>query len=373
MKKIFILYFFSLSLIFSQSSISPEIEEILNKMENVFKNRIIETKVEFTMSGMGMTNQVNLSIIVDLKTEKFYMEIGDMSKMVYDGENIWNYNKIGNTYFKIPYKKEETQIKETPYSIIIPTKKEEIIRKFTKIDSATIENVEFEGKKSYLVKFKGKDFLNNDSSISLWLSSENYLPLQFIMNFSAKDFPEPMTMKYKIKSLKLDPQVPKDIFVFKPPEGAKELTIPEKSLKSESFEGKKPPDFTLTSLKGEKISLSSLKGKVVIIDFWASWCPPCREELKIIQKLHNEYKDKGVIILCINSNEEREKVKDFIDENNYNFTVLLDSDGKVSDNYRVKSIPRIFLINKEGIVVKDITGYSIESEKILKEEIEKIK
>jgi peroxiredoxin/outer membrane lipoprotein-sorting protein len=373
MKKFFILFFLSFSLIFSQSSFSPEIEDVLNKLENVFKDKMMESQIEFTTIMMGMTTQLNLNVIVDLKTEKFYMEIGDISKMVYDGENIWSYNRIGNTYFKMPYKKEEIKIKEMPYSIIIPTKKEEITKIFNKVDSATIENFEFEGKKSYLIKVKGKDVLNNDNSISLWVSSENYLPLQFIMSFSVKGLPEPMVLKYKVKSLKLDPQVPKDIFVFKPPEGAKEFKLPGGTPKEESFEGKKAPDFTLTSLKGEKISLSSLKGKVVIIDFWASWCPPCREELKIIQKLYDEYKDRGVIILCINSNEEREKVEDFIDENNYNFTVLLDTDGRVSDNYKVISIPRIFLINKEGIVVKDMTGYSPESEKILKEEIEKIK
>ena len=71
--------------------------------------------------------------------------------------------------------------------------------------------------------------------------------------------------------------------------------------------------------------------------------------------------------------KREKKVEDFINKNNYSFKVLLDSDGKVSDNYKVISIPRILVINKEGIVVKDITGYSSESEKILKEEIEKIK
>ena len=304
-KKIFILFIFSFSLIFSQFSFSPEIEDVLNKMENVFKDKIIEINVDCSTNFKGLSTLINSNIITDLKTGKFCLEIGEMGKMVYDGENIWKYDKVKNTYSKMPYAKEIRQI--LVLSGFIPSKKEEIIGLFTKVDSATIENVEFEGKKSCLIKINGKNVLNNDISLSLWISSENYIPIQYNISFSLKESPEPIVTKYIIKSLKIDPQIPKDIFVFKPPQGAKEFTLSEGISKTESFEGKKAPDFTLNSLKGEKITLSSLKGKVVIIDFWASWCGPCREELKILQKLHDEYKDKGVIIICINSNEERKK------------------------------------------------------------------
>ncbi|HOK55861.1 MAG TPA: redoxin domain-containing protein [bacterium] len=370
MKKIVFFYFLVITLIFSQE-IPQKIKDILGKTESILKDKMIESRIESSYKMMGMTTLFDIRIITDLKTEKFYMEMGEMGITVYDGENLWTYNKMSNLYTKIPISKDELEKNKESF---IPTSIKEISEFLPKLDSSSIEEVNFDDKKCYRIELTGKDKRNNNVKLTLFIDSSNYLPAQFEIESKFPSINEPIIIKNRIKTLKINPEVPSDIFVFKPPSGAKEFKFSDtRTSKEESLEGKKAPDFNLKDIEGKSITLSSYEGKVVLLNFWASWCPPCREELKVIQKIYNEYKDKGVIVLCVNSGEDKEKVEDFIDENNYKFPVLLDTDSKVSDNYKVNTIPRVLLINKDGIVVKDLTGYTSENEKILREEIEKIK
>jgi len=106
-------------------------------------------------------------------------------------------------------------------------------------------------------------------------------------------------------------------------------------------------NFTLSDLEGKKWTLKELQGKIVVVNFWATWCPPCRSEIPDLQGLYGEFKDKGVVILGI-SDEEADKVKPFIAEQNVTYPILLDPGRKVNDAFRVQGIPRTFVYNREG-------------------------
>jgi peroxiredoxin len=109
-------------------------------------------------------------------------------------------------------------------------------------------------------------------------------------------------------------------------------------------------DFTLTDLQGKIWSLRELKGKVVLVNFWATWCPPCRKEMPDLNTLYQRFKDQGFVILAI-SDEEVGKVKPFIAERNISYPVMLDPGRKVNDLFQVEGIPKSFVYDREGKLV----------------------
>jgi len=115
-------------------------------------------------------------------------------------------------------------------------------------------------------------------------------------------------------------------------------------------------DFTLEDLQGNKVTLSDLKGKKVFLNFWATWCPPCKAEMPDIEKLYQETKDSDLVILAVNVGEDKKTVQDFIKKNNYNFPILLDVKGEVSQLYQVTGIPTTYFIDTEGIFSDVSTG-----------------
>lgn len=109
-------------------------------------------------------------------------------------------------------------------------------------------------------------------------------------------------------------------------------------------------DFTLTDLQGKSWHLADLRGKVVLVNFWATWCPPCRKEMPDLQALYDQYKDQGFLVLSI-SDEATAKVAPFITERNISYPVLLDPGRKVSELYQVDGIPKSFVYDRGGKLV----------------------
>ncbi len=109
-------------------------------------------------------------------------------------------------------------------------------------------------------------------------------------------------------------------------------------------------DFTLTDIQGNSWTLSSLKGKVVIVNFWATWCPPCRKEMPDLNAFAAQFKDQGLVILAI-SDEDMATVKPFIDKAGYTYPILLDPSRKINTLYHIDGIPKSFIYNREGKLV----------------------
>ena len=119
------------------------------------------------------------------------------------------------------------------------------------------------------------------------------------------------------------------------------------------------PDFSLKTLDGKMVRLSELRGKkVVLINFWATWCPPCRLEMPTMQQIYAEYKGRGFEILAINIEPDaKEEIRDFMKELRLTFPVLLDSDMKVTRKYRLIGLPVSMLIDRQGIIRSKEIGY----------------
>ncbi len=110
-------------------------------------------------------------------------------------------------------------------------------------------------------------------------------------------------------------------------------------------------DFTLATLDGKTSSLGAMKGKLVVLNFWATWCPPCRSEMPAMQVLYEKLKDRGFVVLAVDLAEEAAVVRDYVKQNNLTFPVLLDASGEVGGIYGAQSIPTTYLIDQYGYVL----------------------
>jgi peroxiredoxin len=111
-------------------------------------------------------------------------------------------------------------------------------------------------------------------------------------------------------------------------------------------------DFTLTDLEGQKWTLKALHGKVVLVNFWATWCPPCRKELPDLQSLSEKFKDQGLVVLAI-SDEDAAKVKPFVEQRKLTYPVLLDNGGEVAKEFSIEGIPKSFVYDRDGKLVAE--------------------
>ena len=129
-------------------------------------------------------------------------------------------------------------------------------------------------------------------------------------------------------------------------------------------------DFTLELFNGELFHLNTHKGKPVVINFWASWCIPCREEMPVLEKAYKEYKKKGVVFIGISVQDTETKAREFVKEFQVSFPTGIDMTGVIRDSYRVYGLPTTFFIDREGKI--DYLHVGGVNEELLKYELEKL-
>jgi cytochrome c biogenesis protein CcmG, thiol:disulfide interchange protein DsbE len=133
------------------------------------------------------------------------------------------------------------------------------------------------------------------------------------------------------------------------------------------------PDFTLKTPAGKSYTLSELRGSAVLVNLWATWCPPCRAEMPAIQRLYEEYKDQGLVVLAVNATNQDNPlaVAPFVAEYGLTFPILLDETGDVSQKYQLRSLPSSYFIRRDGRIEEVVFGGPM-SEALLRTRIDRI-
>jgi peroxiredoxin len=127
--------------------------------------------------------------------------------------------------------------------------------------------------------------------------------------------------------------------------------------------GKPAPDFSTTLLDGTPVSSQSLRGKVVVLDFWATWCPPCREGLPHLQAMSADpgLSKSGLTVMAVNESEDDGTVRDFLNGHHFGFDVVRDGNGSLGRTFDVSELPTTVVIGRDGIVRAIFTGYTRET------------
>lgn len=128
----------------------------------------------------------------------------------------------------------------------------------------------------------------------------------------------------------------------------------EVEMTTEVVVGEVAPNFILENLEGDRVSLQDYRGKIVLVNFWATWCKYCDEEMPDLEKFDNENED--LVILAVDVKESRKKVENYINKGEYTFEVLLDETGKVASTYLVNAFPTTYFIDENGILLGAVPG-----------------
>ena len=143
-------------------------------------------------------------------------------------------------------------------------------------------------------------------------------------------------------------------------------------LNADKNDNSRAPEFTLKDLQGRSLSLSALKGKVVLLNFWATWCPPCKAEMPSMNKLYNDMKARGLEVIAISADNSPSAVREFLSKCRLDFLVLFDETKAVTRLYHVFSMPTTFLIDRNGVIVEKFYGEEDWNDPAIRKKIENL-
>lgn len=148
------------------------------------------------------------------------------------------------------------------------------------------------------------------------------------------------------------------------------LTAPD--AEAVARRGQPAPAFKLFAVNGQPLSNEGLKGSVVIIDFWATWCPPCRESLPFFNELHRKYSKQGLQIIGMNVDEGPEReLKNFVAEKGLLYTIAM-APRKLQDEFGIRALPVLYILDRNGIVREQVVGFSAQAGKVIENNVKKL-
>ena len=285
---------------------------------------------------------------------------GDRARqLVINDTMTWAYHPESKQYVKRPGELLPVSLRsDFPNPISTYARLDELIESAKIIESDTTYEMVEEVRPAYLLEVipKQTDQTAGQSiTMMLWVDRESFGVLQerrtsYIPNSPYGPMSIRQTTSYSAATLNSD--IPDSLFVFTLPDSANRVThidaFPKIPL---TLYGLPAKNFSLVELnEREEVSFEDYSGNVIVINFWATWCGPCRAEMDALNTIYRERKDDGLVVLAINEEETPEQVASYINAGGFDFTVLLDQIGLVSREYSVYELPTTYIIDRNGVI-----------------------
>lgn len=351
---------------FSQDT--PDARALLNesgKALHDYKSYVIEHEVVVEMQG-GAESRLEMPVkLAASSPDKLRIESNGQlgsTLIVSDGENTWMYIGPFKQYTKTPAASSPEALMKS-MNPGIGQMLEDLKSKDPYLSAKILggESLQVSGKKfdCYVLEavldtmhLPGAMTLS-DAVMKMWIDKNSKIVLKqtttATIQGEALPTPAHMSQSTTVTSLKLNEPLADSMFKFTPPEGAKEVTEFKGPVKATAdLTGKVAADFKLNSVDGKEYSLQSLHGKVVLLDFWATWCVPCRNDMPALQKVYQDFRDKGLVMLGMDVGEDQNTVDKFLLGTKLSYPIVLAGDADVVQDYKVTAFPTVVLIDSEG-------------------------
>jgi len=356
----------------------PDGDTLVKQQQAAIKNhRSLKYEAEMNIEMTGpmatkMTGQISMAMQNPGKMRMESKVAGVSITMVSDGETTWAYNSMSNQYVKQNAAMGPEGIVKMMGIQGMPDMSKVTMTSKTLRD----EPIEMDGEKHdcWVVETKvGKMELPqaagaevSDMVMTTWIDKKTGIDLQAAtsMKMRIPGAADAMGMNQKLvkKSLKVDEPLPDSLFAFTPPAGATETaTLMGSTLPKGDLAGKDAAAFDVRALDAKPYSLAALKGQPVLLDFWATWCGPCRKSLPLVDKMYQDYKDQGLVVLGVDAGEDRATVEEFLHKNPIAYPVVLGGDGDILKSYEVSAFPTFVMIGRDGRIVAHQIGFGGEA------------
>jgi len=393
MRIAFILLLLSAAPGFSMQSGVPEpdprelVKQSAQAMQR-YRSYRLDAVTVIDMKGGAFNNRIEMPTTVavrrpDRMRVESKSEAADMT-IVSDGENTWIHMLPANQYIK-------RAASSSPDAAVLQSgllqKLPDINKSIRSVKLTGQDTLEIEGKKyqCWLVetrfdKIEIPSFATGgtiqDAVQIMWIDKERNLLLQNSfgarINAPALGVPIEMLVSTLTTSIQIEPELPDSLFVFTPPEDSKERadwTLP--GIERPAFVGKPAPALKAKAMDGSAINVASLKGKVVLVDFWTTWCGPCKRELPLLEKLSRQFGSKGLFVLGVNVGEDRHVLQEIVKSAKLTYLNLsVEVSDELLSRYSISSYPTVVLIDRAG----NVASYEIgaRGEAALREDLKKL-
>ncbi len=361
---------------------SPEAQAILDKVRDAYAKLVSlqlagTLQVDFDVNGDVVNKSADFTATF-IAPNKFRHELKNMALIGSTGEKIFAHELSSNKYMMADAPKDRVASKDIPkpVGVILDQQNPSLllaivtdagaqlldgVSKAEKVDDVKIGDVSFVA--LHLITTDVGDvtlLFDQQTNLVRRLSADLTKSLESRGQQNVKK----ASVVIDYTEAKPDAPVSAEQFAWAPPAGAKDaaaMAAVEGGEEISPLVGKAAPDFALKGMDDKEVKLTDFKGKVIVLDFWATWCPPCRASLPHLDKLGEAMKDRSVQVFAVNGQEEKNVVQEFIEKTKLTTAVLLDSTGAAAEAYGVRGIPQTVIIGKDGKVKKVTVGFNEES------------